>query len=114
MARLSLFSFPLSPTGEGGLHQVMAEVARVLKPGGMFYALTRRGEGLSFYFMSQLLNLESINRLAEETGLIQNGYQEHDLNKTLNTDSPLTKSHPTVTDTLSFQLIKPLDWQSNN
>ena len=40
MARFSLFCFPLSPFTEGGLHKVLAEIARVLKPGGMFHGMT--------------------------------------------------------------------------
>ena len=110
ISRFSLFCLPLSPTGEGGLHEVMREVARVLKPGGMMYGLTRRGKGISFYCLAQLLEREDVELLAHQTGLDVHGFHEFDINNTLHKGNEFNKIHSAISSCISFQLIKPLNW----
>jgi len=112
MARYSLFCVPLAPNRQGGLDDVFAEVARVLKPGGLFHATTRHGRGLHFYQVTQKLDAPTTTQLAHRHGLDVVGMRVFDANAELY-KNPCDKMHEAIKDHLMFQLIKPLNWKPN-
>ena len=107
MARHSLMGLPLVPTHGLGIDEALAEAYRVLRPGGIFHGVTRRGAGISYTSALQSLDVVDIQKLSQRQGFDVIGLQLGDLNVDLHTESA-DKMHETVSQYLTFQLIKPL------
>lgn len=107
MARYSLICVPLTPNYKGGLDDVFSEVYRVLRPGGMFSMMTRRGQGIRFAAAHQLLDVADVQGLAQRHGFDIVGLRLGDTNIDMHKD-PADKVHKTVSAYLSCQFIKPI------
>ncbi len=107
MARHSLMALPLVQKHQLGLDEAFAEVYRILKPGGVFHGVIRRGAGISYTSAYQSLDIVDIQHLAQRHGFDVIGLKLGDLNVDLHTE-PADKMHTTVSQYVTFQFIKPL------
>lgn len=68
-ARMSLWSLPYWPGTGLGVEAAMAEMARVLRPGGVLIVTTLLGTGRDYLLFRQLLSETDLQTLAQNNGL---------------------------------------------
>jgi SAM-dependent methyltransferase/transcriptional regulator with XRE-family HTH domain len=67
-SRQTLSAFPYFPGADVGLNSVIAGAKEALRPGGVFYAITRYGNAREYAYFQQLLSEKDAERIAKEHG----------------------------------------------
>jgi SAM-dependent methyltransferase/transcriptional regulator with XRE-family HTH domain len=67
-SRQALPAFPYFPSADIGLNLVFKEVAKTLKPGGIFTFISRYGHAREYAYFQQLLSEKDVMKLAQRHG----------------------------------------------
>lgn len=82
-ARVALGHIPYVKEPELGLNQVISQIARILKPGGIFYWIDRYGDSIEYTYFQQLLNRPKVREILTQHKLTLENF-EHNLDAVQN------------------------------
>lgn len=83
ISRMSLYCLPYLPNSGLGVETLMAEAQRSLKPNGLFYIVSRVGDGREYLPFCQYYNQNSFTSLIQQNGFELVWFEEENLKDAL-------------------------------